>query len=338
MSQEVELADEIVIDFGTENVVALSANKGLAVNEPSIVARDISTGKALAMGKRALAMQEEVPGSLILVRPVVNASISDLPALQSMGEMVIKRCRSSRLHRSKVIVCVSPATSSLEKQSIRDVLKRGGASGVRFVSQVVAASAYAGVSPADAAGALVVDIGAGKTCVSAVSLGGVIDYATSRAGGEGMNIAIRNLLRHERGIVVSLSAAEEIRLLVGGADGSSTHEAVEVSGHNALDGQKENIVVKADEVRMACEPVLEAIFEVASDCLSKIPPEITYDLASRGVLLIGGLAMMNGLAEWLSDKLGLLVSVPDEPQTCTVRGAYKLAHMDGNTKGIIEET
>ncbi len=331
------MTDEIIIDFGTKNVVALSAKKGLVVNEPSVVARDISTGKVLAMGKRALAMQEDVPGSLVLVRPVVNASIVDLAALQSMGETVVRRCRSSRLHRPKVIVCVSPATSSLEKQSIRDALRRGGASRVYFILQSVAASTYAGVSPTDAAGALVVDVGAGKTCVSAVSLGGIIDYATSKDGGDGMDTAIRNLLRHERGVVVSLDAAEEIRFLLGAVNVSPRHEAVEVSGHNALDGKKENIVVSVEEVRMACQPILEAIFEVVSDCLSKIPPEITYDLALRGVLLTGGLAMMNGLAEWLSEKVGLLVSVPDEPQTCAVRGAYRLAHMDSNTRGIIEE-
>ncbi len=331
------MADDIVIDFGTENVVALSAKKGLVVNEPSIIARSISTGKVLAMGRRGLAMQEEIPGSLILVRPVVNGSLSDLPALQSLGKMVIKRCGRSKLHRSKVIVCVSPAMSSLEKRAIRDALRSSGASSVRFVLQAVAASVYAGVSPSDATGALVVDVGAGKTCVSAVSLGGVIDYTSSHAGGESMDNAIRKMLRNQRGVVISSSAAEEIRMMAGSVSGSSIHEAVEVIGYNALDGQKESIVVKADEVRMACELVLEDIFSVVSDCLSKIPPELTYDLTSRGILLIGGLAMMNGLAEWLGEKLGLVVSVPDDPRTCIVKGAYRLIHMHSNTRGIIEE-
>ncbi len=331
------MADEIVIDFGTKNVVALSAKKGLVVNEPSIIARDISTGKVLAMGRKGVAIQEEIPGSLIVVRPVVSGSVSDLPALQSLGKMVIKQCGGSKLHRSKVIVCVSPAMSSLEKQAIRDALRSGGASSVRFVFQAVAASAYAGVSPSDATGALVVDVGAGKTCVAAVSLGGVIDYTSRNVGGESMDNAIRDMLRNQRGAVVSSSAAEEIRMMAGSVNGSSRHEAVEVSGHNALDGQKENIVVKADEVRMACEPVFEDIFGVVSDCLSKIPPELTYDLASRGVLLIGGLAMMSGLAEWLGEKLGLVVSVPDEPQTCIVRGAHRLIRMRSNTRGIVEE-
>jgi rod shape-determining protein MreB len=331
------LAIDIVLDIGSQNVVACIPGKGVVFREPSMVVYDVATKEVVAIGETGLRMLSEDPGSLAAKRPVEGGAIADMGALGSLTRLVLRGCGVARLSRARVLTCISPSSSSLERRAVRDALRRSGASSVRFVPQAVAASILAGISIDDPMGAMVVDAGAGKTCVSAVSLGGIIDYEEIRVGGDYMDGAIRTFLRQDRGVIVSSRVAAEIRLMVGSATDSPAHDAVEVMGRDASSGRQVTVVVKSADIYAICLEALNMIFDAVAGCIAKIPPELAYDLTSTGVLLIGGIAKMDGFAEWIGRKLDLAVAVPDDPQTCIAEGGARLLQITDRARDLFEE-
>ncbi|MHB8262430.1 MAG: rod shape-determining protein [Acidimicrobiales bacterium] len=331
------MAIDVVLDIGTQNVVACIPGKGVVFREPSLVVYDVATKSVVAIGEKGLSVLSEIPGSLAATKPVEGGAVADIGALGSLAGLVLKSCGASRLSKPRVLVCISPSASSLEKRAVRDALRHAGASSVRFVPQAVAVSISAGISINDAAGAMVVDVGAGKTCASAVSLGGIIDYEEVRIGGDYMDRAIRSFLRQDRGVMVSSRVAGEIRLMIGSAAGNPVHDAVEVMGRDASGGQQVTLVVKSGEIYPVCREALDSIFDTVVRCITKIPPELAYDLTARGVMLVGGVARMKDLAEWMSGRMDLAVAVPEDPQTCIAEGGAKLLQITDHAKGLFEE-
>ncbi len=334
------MAFDLAIDVGTENVVVAARGEGVVLREPAVVAVDASEGLPVEIGSEALKMIESFPGSLAGYRPMAMGTVKDVKALAWMAGIVLRKCGASKFSHPDVLICCRPASSSIERRAVQDAFRSSGAAGVGFLPNCVGTAAAAGIAVSDPTGVLVLDMGAGQSCASVVSLGTVAAHDEVSVGGDGIDSAIKDLLRHSYGVVVSSRVAEEVKLALGqaGTGDGRRRPAVEVTGRDISRGEPVSVVVTAADVWAAAEEaVLMPAVEMIKRCLGALTPELAFDVAGRGALFAGGTSKLAGLAVRLEEELGLEVSVMSDPQLVAVTGAGSLIGSRGRERRLLDE-
>ena len=97
----------------------------------------------------------------------------------------------------------------------------------------------------------------------------------------------------------------------------------EVRGRDLMSGLPKTVILAPEEVREAIEEQVGAIVDAVLRCLGSAPPELSQDLLTQGLHLVGGGGMLKGLDRRLSEETGLPVKLVDAPLECVVMGAGK---------------
>ena len=80
-------------------------------------------------------------------------------------------------------------------------------------------------------------------------------------------------------------------------------------------------------MREATAQIVEAVHSV----LERTPPELTADIADRGIVLTGGGALLRGLEELLESKTGINTMTAEDPMQCVAIGTGKYVEsLSGN--------
>ncbi|HEX7620803.1 MAG TPA: rod shape-determining protein [Anaerolineales bacterium] len=314
---------DIGIDLGTANTLVHVRGKGIVINEPSWVAIDKRTRQPLAIGLQAKEMVGRTSGNILVVRPLRDGVISEFEITEAMLEYFIGKVHEQSvvpLPRPRVVIGIPSGVTEVEKRAVYDASMSAGARETYLIEEPTSAALGAGLPVGEARGSMIVDIGGGTTEVAALSMGGVVVSRSLRVAGDELDQDIVQYIRNKYNVLVGERVAEQIKWNIGSAFPLPVEKTAEARGRNLVTGLPESIEISSVEVREALSQSVQVIVETIKDALDEVPPEIIADLMDIGICLAGGGALLQGLAERLSDEIKLRVWVAEDPLTCVVRG------------------
>jgi len=315
---------DIGIDLGTANTLVYLRGKGIVINEPSWVAMDKRTRRPLAIGAEAKRMVGRTPANVIAIRPLNDGVISDFDITEAMLEYFFAKVHEQSLvpvARPRVVIGIPAGVTEVEMRAIYDAAMAAGAREVFLVEEPVAAALGAGLPIQDIKGTMVVDIGGGTTEIAVLSMGGMVVSRSLRVAGDEMDEAIVQYMRNKYNLLIGARMAEEAKMVIGSAHPLTEEKTFVLRGRNLITGLPEAVEVSSIELREALAMPLQTIVETVKDALDEAPPEILADLMETGICLTGGGALLQGLADRLTEEVKLRAWVAEDPMSCVARGA-----------------
>lgn len=325
------VSNDLSIDLGTANTLIYVRDKGIVLNEPSVVAiRHIHGQKIVeAVGLDAKRMLGRTPGNIVAIRPLKDGVIADFQVTEKMLQYFIKKVHQAKWFTPspRVLVAVPCQATEVEKRAIRESVLSAGAREVHLIDEPMAAAIGSGLPVEEASGSMVVDIGGGTSEIAILSLSGTVYSDSVRIGGDRFDESIVNYVRRKYGSVIGDATAERIKHEIGTAFASSEVREIDVRGRNLAEGVPKSFTLTNDEVLEALQEPLATIVQAVKRALEQSPPELASDIAERGIVLTGGGALLNDLDRLLTHETGLPVIVADDPLTCVARGGGKAMEM-----------
>ena len=327
---------DLAIDLGTANTLIFARDKGIVLDEPSVVAIRHEGGphgkKVIqAVGREAKAMLGKVPGNIEAIRPMKDGVIADFVITEQMIKQFIKMVHPRRLltPSPRIIICVPCGSTQVERRAIRESAYGAGARKVELIEEPMAAALGAGLPVEEATGSMVVDVGGGTTEVGVISLGGIVYAGSVRVGGDKFDEAIINYIRRNYGMLIGETTSEEIKKSIGSAFPGSEVREKEVKGRNLAEGIPRSFTISSNEILEALTEPLNQIVGAVKTALEHTPPELGADIAEKGMVLTGGGALLRDIDRLLMEETGLPVICAEDPLTCVVRGSgMALEQMD----------
>ena len=318
----------IGIDLGTANTLVYVKGRGIVLNEPSVVALTEVKGRKqiLAVGNKAQLMLGRTPGNIQAIRPLRDGVIADFEVSEEMIKYFIRKVYNRRSFVSPVVmICVPSGSTAVERRAIQESAEAAGARKVHLIEEPMAAAIGAGLPISEPTGSMVVDIGGGTTEVALLSLGGIVYARSVRVGGDAMDEAIINYIRHHHNLLVGERSAERIKKEIGTACPPETGdgEKIAIKGRNLISGVPEEIVLSQREVAESLADPVTAIVDAVRIALEHTAPELAADIVDKGIVLTGGGALLHNLDLVLRHATGLPISIADEPLSCVVLGTGK---------------
>jgi rod shape-determining protein MreB len=320
------VARDLAIDLGTANTLMYEKDKGIVLNEPSIIAVKQNGAQRIpvAFGSAAKVMLGRTPEGVKVIRPMRSGVIGDFDAAIWMLQHFLKKAREKSFSfvRPRIIVGVPSGITDVEKKAIREAL-RDQAREVNLIDEAMAAAIGCGLPVTEATASLIVDVGGGTTDVAVISLKDVVYSVSVRQGGDAMDEAIINHLRRRHHLLVGEATAELIKTTVGCAHPDYDAQEMEVRGRSLTSGAPGSMVVSGAEIREAISEVIAAIIAAIRQSLENTPPELSGDVMTCGIALAGGGALLKGLDRQISEELGITVRIAEDPLAGVVQGAGK---------------
>jgi len=315
-------SNDMGIDLGTSTTLVYVKGQGIVLWEPSVVAINQDTGDILAVGTEAKKMVGKTPANITAFRPMRDGVIADFEVTEKMIRHFIKKVHNRRsLLHPRIVIGVPSCITEVERRAVRDASEQAGAREIHLIDEPMAAAIGAEVPVQDPAGNMVVDIGGGTTEVAVISLGGMVLSRSVRVAGDEVDEAIISYFKKERNLLIGERTAEETKIRIGSALPGKEDKTIEVKGRHLATGLPKTVKVSSGEMHEAVKGPISIIINLIKDTLEDTPAELSADLVDRGIILVGGGALLSGLPELLSKETELPVNLAPDPLTCVVLGA-----------------
>lgn len=318
-----KFSHDIGIDLGTANTLVFTSEKGIIIDEPTVVAINVKTDQVLAVGSQAKQMVGKTPPHIQVTSPLDRGIISDYEVAEKMVKYFIEKVTegsSSFSSRPKVVTCVPLDATEVEIKAVEDAVLTAGAKEVYIVQESMAAAIGARMPIKEPIGNMIVDIGGGNTEVAVISLDGVVNWKATNTAGDELNNNISQYAREVFNLLIGESYAEQIKLKVGSAKELEEKLEFPMRGRDVITGLPREIMINDGHIREATKDSIENIVDHIKMTLEVTPPELTADIHERGILLTGGGAMLRGFSEVVSDEVEIPVRIADDPLTSVARG------------------
>jgi rod shape-determining protein MreB and related proteins len=317
---------DIGIDLGTANILVYSKNKGIIVNEPSVVAIDTVTKNVVAVGTEAKEMIGKTPEKIVAIRPLKDGVIADYDVTTELLKHIMRKASKQigfAIRKPNVVVCIPSGSTSVERRAIHDAVRNAGAKKISLIEEPVAAAIGAGMPVDEPVANVVVDIGGGNTEVAIISFGGVVACHSIKIGGDRLDEDIIQHIRKEYNILIGERTAENIKMEIGYALIDHEELSMEVRGRDLVTGLPKTITLSSYEIRVAIREALLHILEAIRATLEDCPAELSGDIVDRGVILTGGGSLLNGMEAWLSQEIVVPVQLAEDPLESVAIGTGK---------------
>lgn len=314
---------EIGIDLGTANILIYSKNKGIAINEPSVVAIDTITKNIVAVGTEAKEMIGKTPENIIAIRPLKDGVIADFDVTTDLLKHIMRKASKKMgfaMRKPNVVVCIPSGSTSVERRAIQDAVRNAGAKKIYLIEEPVAAAIGAGLPVDEPVANVVVDIGGGNTEVAIISFGGVVACHSIKVGGDRLDEEIIQYVRKEYNVLIGERTSENIKMEIGYALVDHEELFMDVRGRDLVTGLPKTIKLSSYEIRNAMKESLLQILEAIRATLEDCPAELSGDIVDRGVILTGGGSLMKGMEVWLSQEIVVPVQLASSPLESVVIG------------------
>ena len=321
-------SNDLAIDLGTANTLVCVKGKGIVLSEPSVVAvrSNYPEGvkKVLAVGMEAKKMLGRTPASIVAIRPMKDGVIADFEITEAMLRYFITKIHNRRaLVRPRIIICVPSGITQVEKRAVRETAESAGAREVYLIEEPMAAAIGAGLPVGEAAGNMIVDIGGGTTEVAVISLSGIVYSQSVRVAGDKMDDAIVQYVKRKYNLLIGERTAELVKVTIGTAYPDKDIKTMEIKGRDLIDGLPKILQIDSEEIRSSLAETINAIIEAVRMALERTPPELAADIVDRGIVLVGGGALLKNLDILLKEETGLPIIRADNPLSAVVLGAGK---------------
>jgi rod shape-determining protein MreB len=314
-------SNDLAIDLGTANTLVYARGRGVIVNEPSIVAINRVNNRVEAVGHEAKEMLGRTPVNIVAIRPMQDGVIAHFDLTEEMLKDFIRKAHSRKHFLAPRIVIGTPSEiTQVERRAIRDTAWAARASEVYLVEQAMAAAIGAGLPITKAGGNLIIDIGGGTTDVAVISLSGIVYGRSVRVAGHAMDEAIIQFVKRKHNLLLGERAAEQVKIEIGSAAPLEEELAMEVKGRDLIEGVPKTLVLTDEEVREALSDTVDAIVDAVRGALERTPPEISADIADKGVVITGGGALLKNLDVRIQKETRLPVLLAKDPLSSVVTG------------------
>ena len=322
---------DIGIDLGTASILVYIKGKGVVLKEPSVVAIDRDTDTIRAIGEEARLMIGRTPGNIVAVRPLRQGVISNYSVTEQMIKYFIQKAVGKRSYKKpRISICVPSGATEVETKAVEDASFQAGAREVFIVEEPLAAAIGAGIDISKPCGNMVVDIGGGTTDIAVISLGATVESTSVKVAGDDFDDAIVRYMRKKHNLLVGERTAEEIKIGIGTCFKKTEVKKMEVRGRNLVTGLPKIIEVTSEEVEEALREATTQIVEAIHGVLENTPPELSADIAVRGIVLTGGGCLLDGLEELIESKTGINTMTAEDPMTAVAIGT-------GRYLGVMDE-
>lgn len=318
------MTPDIGIDLGTASVLVYVKNKGIVLNEPSVVAIDTNNGNVLAVGEEARQMLGRTPGSIVAIRPLREGVISDYEVTEKMLKFFIEKITGGvsmfKMFKPKIMVCVPSGVTEVEKRAVIDATMEAGAREVYLIEEPIAAAIGAGIDISRPNGSMVVDIGGGTTDIAVISLGGIVESASIKIAGDTFDEDIIKYMRKNHSMLIGERTAEEIKKTIGSAYPREVEVTMDIRGRNLVSGLPETREITSTEMLSALKDSVVKIADAVHSVLEKTPPELSADISDKGILMTGGGSLLWGLDKLIQKRTGIDAFVAEEAISSVARG------------------
>ncbi len=318
------------IDLGTANTLVLVKDKGIVINEPSVVAieRDRYGGgkpRILAVGKEAKDMVGKTPGNIEAIRPMKDGVIADFDMTEKMIRYFIEKThRRKNFLRPRIVISVPYGLTQVERKAVRESALSAGAREVFLIEEPMAAAIGAELPIQEPKGNLIIDIGGGTTEIGVTSLGGLVISKSIRVAGDKLDSSIVSWMKSNRGLIIGDRTAEEVKIKIGSAYPMDKELSMGVKGRDQITGLLTRVEITSEDVREAMLENLREIADALKEVLEKMPADLAGDIVENGIVLSGGGALIRGLDKYLAETVRLPTYVADDPLTCVARGTGRI--------------
>jgi rod shape-determining protein MreB len=322
------LSEDLGIDLGTANTLVASQDRGIILNEPSVVAVYKGTNEVIldgmGVGNEAYRMLGKTPTNIEAVRPMKGGVIADFEITEKLLRYFLRKAHEGTgWVRPRVVISVPSGITTVERRAVINSAERAGARKVYLVDEPMAGGLGVDLPITEAEGSMIVDIGGGTTEVAILALGGPVTVKSVKIAGDNMDDAIVDFIRKTHNLQIGPQTAELLKKTIGSAWPLDEERTLEVAGRDTLNLMPRKAVINSEEIREALDDPLRGIMRTVLDCLEMAPPEIGSDLLEQGITVVGGGALLPGLDQYVSKNTGLPCAIDKEPLTAVARGTAK---------------
>jgi len=333
-------SSDMAIDLGTANTLVYVKNRGVVLNEPSVVAVLHQGGKSkvIAVGEEAKSMLGKTPGHIQAIRPMKDGVIADFVVTEEMIKHFIRKVHNRKTFANpRIIICVPTGSTPVERRAIHDSALAAGARKVSLIEEPMAAAIGAGLPVSEPRGSMVVDIGGGTSEVAVISLGGIVYSRSLRIGGDAMDAALIHYMRKRYNLLIGEASAEMIKKEVGIAipPKNGDGKTIDIKGRDLASGVPKEIELSQTQVAEALSEPVHSIIDGVKSALEDTPPELAADLVDMGVVLTGGGALLESMDEAIREATGLPVTIAEEALSCVALGSGKALESESSFEPIL---
>ncbi len=324
------------IDLGTANSLVFLPNRGIVLNEPSVVAVLVPENKVLAVGNEAKVMIGKTPDTIIAYRPLKNGVIADYRVTESMLRFFIKKSIGPwNIFKPEVMISVPASVSSTERRAVIEAAVKAGAKSAYVVKEPVLAAIGSGIPIQEARGHMIVEIGGGTTDIAVISLGGIVASNSVKVAGNAIDQAIADYIKKNFNLAIGDQTAEEIKIAVGSAIPIENELKYKIKGRDFLTGLPRSTEVSTNEIVKAIEGELREIIKAIKNVLQDTPPELASDIIDQGISMSGGGSLLRNICESVYQATGVRAHLVDEPLFAVAKGTgIALEHLDSYKRSV----
>ena len=328
---------KIGIDLGTCNSVVFIPQKGVVLQEPSVVAVSLAENKILAVGEVAKEMTGRTPDTIRIYRPLKNGVIADFRVTQAMLKYFIDKVSGRwRFFKPELMIGVPAGITSTERRAVIEAGTNAGAKAVYLAKEPILAAIGAGIPINSCSGNMIVDVGGGTSEVAVISLGGIVTCHSLRVAGDKMDLVVSDYIKKKYNLAIGEQTAEEIKIKIATALPEKEDKKIEIRGRDLILGLPRNIKVSGNEICEAISDTLSEIIQVIKAVLRETPPELSADVMDKGMILSGGGALLRNFPELIAQSTGIPCTMAEEPLTCVAKGTgVVLENLDVYKKSIM---
>lgn len=321
---------KIGIDLGTTNTLVFLPERGIVINEPTVVALRKPDNTVLAVGAEAKEMVGRTPDDIVTYRPLKDGVIAEYYITQAMLKYFIsKSIGKFNVVRPEVVISVPAGITSTEHRAVMNAAKEAGAKEVYLVKEPLLASLGAGIPIHSAEGNMIVNIGGGTTEVAVISLGGIVTWASLRVAGNRFDHAISEYIKKKYNLAIGENTAENIKISIGTAMQNRNKLEMKIRGRDLHSGLPKDMIINSNEVAEAINGHLVDIMNSVQSVFNVTPPELAADIMEKGIILSGGSSQLRDLEEFFKRSLGVSAYVAEDALLCVANGtATILNHLD----------
>lgn len=329
----------IGIDLGTTNTLVHLPNRGIVINEPSVVAVSVIDKKVMAVGDEAKEMLGRTPDTIVASRPLKDGVIADYRTTEAMLRYFINKAIGGvRLFRPEVMIAVPAGITSTERRAVIDATLAAGAKAAYIIKEPVAAAIGANIPIGSASGHMIIDIGGGTAEIAVISLGGIVANTSVRIGGNKFDAAIQEQIRKKYGMAIGERTAEMIKIGIGSALPLEEKLMMEVRGRDLVTGLPKTITVLSDDVTEAIQDELAGIIQAVKQVLQETPPELAADIIDKGMVASGGSSLLRNIDKLLTQATGVTTYLSDDPLLSVARGTgIALENLESYKRSLISQ-
>jgi rod shape-determining protein MreB len=335
-SNPLALGRDLAIDLGTANTLIYARGQGVVLNEPSVVAIDITDGRPVAVGIEAKRMMGRTPGRIKTIRPLKDGVIADFEVCEKMLRFFIQKVHASRWSKPRMVICVPSGITGVEQRAVQDAAEYAGArKPVHIIEEPMAAAIGADMPVHEPSGNMIVDIGGGTTEVAVISLGGIVTAQSVRVAGDELDDAVMQWVKKEFSLAIGDRTAEEIKIHMGSAWPLDEELTADIRGRDLISGLPRTIPMTTEQVREALAEPVSAIVDAVKTTLDRTPPELAADIMEQGIMITGGGALLAGLDRRLSHETGMPINIAHDPLFSVVIGSGRALENIDAMRGLM---